>query len=118
MKDKLILKGIRGFGYHGVFESERLNGQEFIVDVEMAAEFENLNDDLNQTIDYSKIIDLVSNEIASNPVNLIETLAERIAIKILDFESKIKKIIITVHKPSAPVSASVSDIAVSISKER
>ena len=56
MKDKLILKGIRGFGYHGVFESERLNGQEFIVDVEMAAEFENLNDDLNKTIDYSKKI--------------------------------------------------------------
>ena len=118
MKDKLLLIGIRGFGYHGVFESERLNGQEFIVDVEMSADFENLNDDLNQTIDYSKIIDLVSGEIVSNPVNLIETLAERIAIKILEFESKIKKIIITVHKPSAPVSANVSDIAVSISKER
>ena len=59
VKEKLILKGIRGFGYHGVFESERLNGQEFIVDVEMAADFENLNDDLNQTIDYSKIIDLL-----------------------------------------------------------
>ena len=118
MKDKVILKGIKGFGYHGVFESERLNGQEFIVDVEMAAEFENLNDNLNKTIDYSKIIDLVSNEIASNPVNLIETLAERIAIKILEFENKIEKIIITVHKPSAPVSASVSDIAVSVSKER
>ena len=84
----------------------------------MAAEFENLNDNLNKTIDYSKIIDLVSNEIASNPVNLIETLAERIAIKILEFENKIEKIIITVHKPSAPVSASVSDIAVSVSKER
>ena len=98
MKDKLILKGIRGFGYHGVFESERLNGQEFIVDVEMAAEFENLNDNLNKTIDYSKIIDLVSNEIASNPVNLIETLAERIAIKILEFENKIEKIIVYVEE--------------------
>ena len=51
MRDKLILKGIKGFGYHGVFESERSNGQEFIVDVEIAADFENLKDDLNQTID-------------------------------------------------------------------
>ena len=118
MKDKLIVKGIREIGHHGVFESERLNGQEFVVDVEIEADFEKLNDDLSKTIDYSKIIDLVSNEISSNPVNLIETLANRIALRVLEFDKKIKKITITVHKPAAPVSANVSDIVVSVSKKR
>lgn len=118
MSDKLNLIGIRGFGYHGVFESERKNGQEFVVDVEIETKFKNVNDDLAQTIDYSKLVDLVSAEITSNPVNLIETLAERIAVKILDFDKKIKSLTVTVHKPAAPVSANLIDISVSISKAR
>jgi dihydroneopterin aldolase len=118
MSDKLNLTGIRGFGYHGVFESERKNGQEFVVDVEIETKFKNLNDDLTKTIDYSKLVDLVSTEITSNPVNLIETLAERIAEKIMNFDKKIKALTITVHKPAAPVSANLSDISVTISKTR
>ena len=118
MSDKLNLTGIRGFGYHGVFESERKNGQEFVVDVEIEAKFKNINDDLARTIDYSKLVDLVSAEITSNPVNLIETLAERIAMKILEFDKKIKALTVTVHKPAAPVSANLTDISVSISKAR
>jgi dihydroneopterin aldolase len=118
VNDKLNLTGIRGFGYHGVFESERKNGQEFVVDIEIGTKFKNVNDDLAKTIDYSKLIDLVSAEITSNPVNLIETLAERIAEKIMDFDKKIKVLKVTVHKPAAPVSANLSDISVSIAKER
>lgn len=118
MNDKLKLTGIRGFGYHGVFESERKNGQEFLVDVEIESNFKNIDDDLAKTIDYSKLVDLVSAEITSNPVNLIETLAERIAEKIMDFDKKIKVLTVTVHKPAAPVSANMTDISVSISKVR
>ena len=118
MSDRINLIGIRGFGYHGVFENERANGQEFLVDVIIDTKLVNLNDDLSKTIDYSKIIDLVSFEITSNPVNLIETLAERIADKLLDFDKKISALTVTVHKPSAPVSAKLTDISVSISKSR
>ena len=58
MSDLISVKGIAGFGYHGVFEEERKTGQEFSVDVELLADLQNLGDDLNKTIDYSKIIEI------------------------------------------------------------
>lgn len=118
MNDQISILGIKGFGHHGVFESERVNGQEFVVDVVLTTKLKKLKDQLEATVDYSRIIDLVSAEITSNPVNLIETLAERIAEKVLESDKKIKELTITVHKPFAPVSASVSDIAVSVYKSR
>lgn len=118
MNDQISILGIKGFGHHGVFESERQQGQEFVVDVILSTKLKKLKDKLEETVDYSKIIDLVSAEITSNPVNLIETLAERIAEKILDFDKRIKDLKVSVHKPHAPVSASVGDIVVSIYKSR
>lgn len=118
MSDQINITGIRSFGYHGVYESERTNGQEFVVDVLIDAKLTKLNDELNKSVDYSKIVDLVSSEITSNPVNLIETLAERIANKIIESHKKVKAVKVTVHKPHAPVSASISDIAVSVYKLR
>lgn len=118
MSDKISILGIEGFGYHGVFESERREGQNFAVDVELFANLQNLEDELSETVDYSKIVELVSAEISSNPVNLIETLAERIGNRILEFDKKITKLGVTVHKPSAPVSTKVSDISVTIFKSR
>ena len=112
------ISGIEGFGYHGVFDEERKKGQNFFVDVELAANLQYLNDNLENTINYSTIADLVKVEIESNPVQLIETLAERIADKILINEIKISRVVVTVHKPDAPVAVKVSDISVSIDKSR
>ena len=118
MSDKINITGIKGYGYHGVFDFEKREGQDFIVDIELVAKLKKLNDDLGKTVDYSKLIDLVSSEITSDPVNLIETLAERIADKVLDSDNKIKEVTITVHKPAALVSAKITDISVSIHKIR
>lgn len=118
MSGRITLTGIKSFGYHGVLDSERKNGQVFLVDVAMEVNLVNLGDKLENTIDYSKITEIVIKEIDSNPVNLIETLAERIADKILSFDEKIRIVTITVHKPSAPVSAEIADVSVSISKAR
>ena len=77
-----------------------------------------LHDDLTNTVDYSKLVELISFEISNNPVNLIETLAERIAVKVLSYDQKIDLVAVTVHKPSAPVTSKVTDISVTVSKAR
>jgi dihydroneopterin aldolase len=118
MSDLISVKGIAGFGYHGVFDEERKTGQEFSVDVELLADLQHLGDDLNKTIDYSKIVLLAKQEIEINPVNLIETLAERIAEKILDGFNKVTAVTVTVHKPMAPIAAKFSDLSVTIHKAR
>ena len=118
MSDLIKISGIAGFGYHGVFKEEQKNGQNFFVDVELSANLQKLNDKLENTINYATIAELVKAEIETNPVQLIETLAERIADKILHNESKITRVVVTVHKPDAPVGVKVSDISVSIDKSR
>lgn len=118
MSDQISIIGIKGFGHHGVLDQERIDGQDFLVDLSLELSLQNLGDDLKNTVDYSKLIELTKFEITSNPVNLIETLAERIAEKIFRFDQKIEKITVTVHKPGAPVSAQITDISVSISKSR
>ena len=96
----------------------RQNGQEFIVDVEIETKFKNVNDELAKTVDYSKLIDLVSSEITSNPVNLIETLAERIATDILSKYVQAQAVEISVHKPGAPLNVEFSDLSVTIKKSK
>ena len=118
MKDQISIIGIKGFGHHGVLESERKNGQEFIVDLNLNLNLQELHDDLTNTVDYSKLVELISLEISNDPVNLIESLAERIAVKVLNSDRKIESVSVTVHKPSAPVVSKVTDISVTISKSR
>ena len=81
MKDRIVLTGIHGFGYHGVFEHERKDGQDFFVDLILGVDLtEPSNSDaIEDTVNYAEITDLVVEEIISNPVNLIEKLAGRIA---------------------------------------
>lgn len=120
MNDSILITGIHGFGYHGVFDHERRDGQDFYVDIEMKLNLHtaSLSDDIADTVNYGLITDLVFSEITGDPVSLIEKLAGRIAEKILDSELKVLEVSVTVHKPQAPVSAKVSDIAVTILRKR
>jgi dihydroneopterin aldolase len=114
--DQISLIGIKGFGYHGVFEHEAADGQDFFVDVVMNLDLSkpSQSDNLEDTVDYGAITDLVVSEIAGDRVQLIEKLASRIADAVLKKDQRILNVSITVHKPSAPVSAEVKDIAVTI----
>ena len=116
MSDRINLKGIKGFGYHGVFEDEAKNGQDFFVDLEISLDLSRASstDDLKDTIDYGSLASLVVDEISGDRVQLIERLAGRIADRIKSGHPQIIKISVTVHKPMAPVSAQVSDISVTI----
>jgi dihydroneopterin aldolase len=100
MSDVISIKGIHGFGYHGVFDHEAKNGQDFYVDLEIALDLSKASttDNLEDTIDYGALADLV--------------LEDRIKAS----HPKIERVSVTVHKPKAPVSAEVADIAVTISR--
>jgi dihydroneopterin aldolase len=118
MSDQITLKGIWGFGYHGVFEEEAKNGQDFFVDLEIYCDLSkaSTSDDLADTIDYGALTDLVVEEITGERVALIERLAGRIADRIKLKHPEIELIAVTVHKPKAPVSSEVADISVTISR--
>jgi dihydroneopterin aldolase len=118
MSDTISLTGIWGFGYHGVFDHEAKNGQDFFVDLEIHLDLSqaSLSDALEDTIDYGALADLVVEEITGERVQLIERLAGRIADRIKCGHPQISKISVTVHKPKAPISAQTSDISVTITR--
>ena len=120
MSDQILLTAIHGFGYHGLFEHERTNGQDFFVDLVLNVDLlaASKSDAIEDTVNYAEITDLVVAEITTNPVSLIEKLAGRIAERILDTYMKVSLVTVTVHKPQAPVAASLKDIAVQITRTR
>lgn len=113
--DEITINGIYGFGHHGLFESEKRDGQEFIVDVKIHADLSQAGkcDEIESTIDYGAVASRVKELIETDSFNLIERLAEVIAER-LKMEFQISKIEVTVHKPAAPVDVRVTDISVTI----
>ncbi len=107
-------------GYHGLYDSERENGQPFIVDVELKLDLTKAgkSDNLNDSIDYNDVAILIHNEIVGPPVTLIEALAENISNKILAAYPTVEKTKVTVHKPRAPISVPFGDVSITIKRER
>lgn len=118
MSDKISIKGIKGFGYHGVFDFEKRDGQDFYVDLEIEIDLSvaSRSDLLTDSVDYSLLTAIAKEAIEKLQFDLIERLAGFIADTIKENFSAIKKIAVTVHKPSAPVQESVTDIAVTITR--
>lgn len=119
MLDRVALRGLRARGHHGVFARERAEGQVFVVDVVLgldtrpAAE----TDDLTRTAHYGLIADEVTALITGEPVNLIETLAQRIADQCLK-HGPVQEVEVTVHKPDAPITVPFDDVTVTIHRSR
>lgn len=120
MSDRIEITGLFGFGYHGLFDDERENGQGFLVDVILNMDLSKVShsDSIDDTVNYSTLCDLVLEEIVGPPVSLIEKLAAQIAERILREYPKVDSVRITVHKPDAPVAAKVKDLSVSLVRSR
>lgn len=111
---RIDLTGVHAFGYHGVLPSERRNGQQFVVDAALWIT-EPGNDDLASSVDYSAVAELIVQIVGGQPVNLIETLAARIAQALIErIESG--RVRVTVHKPCAPLNVPVSDVSVRVER--
>jgi len=102
-----------------VFEAERRDGQDFVVDVELDTDTRAAaaSDDLADTVDYGMLAQRLAEIVAGEPVNLIETLAERLAVACLA-DSRVSVVVVTVHKPSAPIPLQFDDVAVRIRRTR
>jgi dihydroneopterin aldolase len=114
-RDQIIISGIKATGFHGVFDHERENGQEFAVDlvVLLAPSNASTSDDLVDTVDYGAISQLVYDRIVGEAFNLIETLAERIAEDVLAMPG-VDGIDVTVHKPQAPIPVPFDNVSLRI----
>jgi dihydroneopterin aldolase len=116
MSDKITIKGIRGFGYHGVFDFEKRDGQDFYVDLEIDIDLSaaSRSDQLSDSVDYSLLTAIAKEAVEKLQFDLIERLAGFIGETIRENFPAVQKIAVTVHKPAAPVKESVTDIAVTI----
>ena len=119
MLDWICIAGLRVRGYHGVFEHERVTGQDFVVDAVLWLDTTPAatRDDLSLTADYSGVAGRLAEIVAGPPVALIETLADRLAAACLA-EPLVREAEITVHKPHAPVELDLADISVTIRRSR
>lgn len=119
MTDRITLRGLRAHGRHGVLATEREHGQEFRVDVELEVDTRAAaaRDDITETVDYAALADQLVEVIAGAPVNLIETLADRLAAVCLD-DDRVHAVTVEVHKPHAPVVHRFDDITVRIHREK
>lgn len=117
--DRIVLTGITGYGHHGVFAAEREQGQPFVVDLTCELDLSHAaqGDDLGQTVDYGALAAAVVADIERDPLNLIEALASRISDTCLDHPA-VQRVVVTVHKPSAPMPVSVADVAVTLTRSR
>jgi dihydroneopterin aldolase len=119
MTDRITLRGLRAFGYHGVFAEERRDGQTFFVDAVLSVDtrLAASSDDLTNTVDYAGVAQRLVAIIEGEPVDLIETLAQRLADACLTSD-QVTAVEITVHKPEAPTGVTVEDVMVTISRDR
>ncbi len=99
----ISINNARFFGYHGVLDYEKEYGNEFEVDIEMECNIEGIGDDLNETVDYLSVYNEVKKDFEGNKYNLIETANERIGKLILEKFSKVKKVMVSIRKPNAPL---------------
>ena len=117
--DSITITGLRATGYHGVFEHERRDGQEFVVDVTayLATQDAASRDDLTLTVHYGVLAEEVVAAIERDPVDLIETLAERIAQVVLA-HAPVHEVLVTLHKPNAPITVLFDDVFITIRRGR
>ena len=118
--DTISVTGIVSFGYHGVFDFERRDGQTFSADVRVALSTNSQaarTDDIADALNYAELGERVKAHLHGEPVNLIETLAENIAQDVL-CRFDCAGVEVTVHKPQAPLAHPFSDVACSITRWR
>lgn len=119
MNDRINLQGIEVYAKHGVFEFEQEKAQVFRVDVTAFVDLTapGTSDDLVDTLDYGLLSNEVREVVGGESHSLIEKVAARVADTVLGHES-VERVVVTIHKPDAPVDVAVDDISVTIDRTR
>jgi len=119
MSDRIRLRGLTVRGRHGVYPSERRDGQDFVVDADLELDLSPAagTDDLRDTVDYGALAQRLAAVVAGEPVNLLETLAARLAEACLA-DGRVRAAEVTVHKPAAPIPLAFADVSVTVVRRR
>jgi FolB domain-containing protein len=117
--DEITLTGLRASAFHGVLAEERRVGQVFLIDVTVFLDLTaaGRTDDLTATIHYGELAEQIVAAVERDPVDLIETVAERVSEVVLAHAAA-QWARVTVHKPSAPISVPFDDVSVTIMRGR
>jgi dihydropteroate synthase len=117
--DRIALRGLRARGRHGVFPAERWAGQEFVVDavLELDTRPAAASDDLARTVDYGALARDLAAVLTGEPVDLLETLADRL-VRVCLRNPLVANAEVTVHKPAAPIPLAFDDVAVTVRRSR
>ena len=118
-EDVLSVLGVECFAHHGVFDFEKREGQVFVVDLSLGVDTRSAaaSDDLRDTVDYGTLVARVKAAVERDPVDLIETVAQRIADECL-LDPGVQWARVTIHKPQAPIDATFSDVVLTITRRR
>ena len=119
MADRIELRGLTVRGNHGVFDHERRDGQDFVVDITVWMDLDTAaaTDDLVDTLDYGQLAQRAADIVAGPPRNLIETVAGEIAEGVMTDE-RVHAVEVAVHKPAAPIPLTFADVAVVARRSR
>jgi dihydroneopterin aldolase len=117
--DRIELRGLTIRGHHGVFEHERRDGQDFVIDITVWIDLAvaAASDDLADTVDYGALAQLAADVVAGPPRDLIETVAAEIADGLM-VDERLHAVEVVVHKPDAPIPLTFSDVAVVARRSR
>ena len=118
--DTILIKDMEFYGYHGVFEEEKISGQKFIIDLELNADLlkAGYSDRLEDSIDYACVISIVERIVCYKQYNLLEALAHNIAEEILIQFDKINRIKVRIKKNNPLIPIKFSWVAVEIERDR
>jgi dihydroneopterin aldolase len=119
VSDRIALRGLRVRGHHGVFEHERRDGQDFVLDLVLDVDLvkAGASDDLADTVDYGALAEGAAAVVAGPPRRLIEAVAAEVAQRVLDDE-RVAAVEVTLHKPQAPITVPFDDVAVVVRRSR
>jgi dihydroneopterin aldolase len=119
MADRIELRGLAIRGRHGVFEQERVKGQDFVVDITVWIDLVDAaaSDDLADTYDYGVLAQRAADIVAGPARNLLETVAGEIAEDVMN-DDRVHAVEVTVHKPQAPIRQTFADVAVVARRSR
>lgn len=118
--DKILLNNLQFYGFHGLLPEEKKIGQRFNVDVELFLDLQKAGetDDMNDSIHYGHVYELVEEIVEGKSINLIESVAETIASQLLATFTLLSACTVRVTKPDPPIPGNYQSVAVEIFREK
>lgn len=118
--DKILIRDLKIFAFHGVNEEEKIDGQNFVFDIDLYVNMTKAcySDNVEDTVSYAKVIKTVTRVFTAKKYDLLEKAAQITVDAILDEYSDVSKVTVTLKKPEAPMKADFSYVGVQIERER